>query len=88
MQLQSQKKKLQKRQKELEALIGAGWTALKHYLKPKTIAGEMFSQAFSTKTGNGNSALAENLSKMAEVFTKLAVEKAEERFCNWLKSKD
>jgi hypothetical protein len=87
-QLQGQKKQLQKRQHELEALIRANWIELKHQLKPKNVAGEIFSQAFSNKSEDESSTLAENLSKIAAAFTKMAVEKAEERFSDWLKKKN
>lgn len=77
-QLQNRKKQLQKRQKELESLIHADWIELKHSLKPKNVADEIFSQTFRHKREDGSSVLSESLSNIAAVLTKMAVEKAEE----------
>lgn len=86
-QLQGRKKQLLKRQEELESLIHADWLELKQSLKPRNVAGEIFSQAFSNKSEDGSNTLAENVSKVAAAFTKVVVEKAEERFSDWLKNK-
>ncbi|MBS4065558.1 MAG: hypothetical protein KGZ74_13440 [Chitinophagaceae bacterium] len=86
-QLQDRKKQLQKRQKELESLIHANWIEIKHNLKPKNVAGEFFSQAFTSKNEEGSSLLAESLSMFAAALTKTAVEKAEEHMSEWLRQK-
>jgi hypothetical protein len=78
-QLRTQKKQLLKRQQELESLIHANWIELKHSLKPKTMAGEFFSKTFQNSNEHGNT-LAESLSSLAAILTKIAVEKAEEHF--------
>jgi hypothetical protein len=78
-QLRIQKKQLLKRQEELEALIHANWIELKQSLKPKSMAGEFFSKTFQNSNEHG-STLAESLSSLAAILTKMAVEKAEEHF--------
>lgn len=86
-QLGQQKKRLKKRQQELETLLHADWIELKQTLKPKNIAGDLFSQAFQHQSESSSSIVAESLSKIAALFTKVAVEKAEEYLNVWVNKK-
>ncbi len=86
-QLQQKKKQLLKRHKELESVIHANWIELKHSLKPHSVAGEIFSKAFTAHSEEENSTLADILGKAAATLTKVAVEKIEVKLHNWLQKR-
>jgi hypothetical protein len=86
-QLQHQKKQLLKRQKELEQLLHANWMELKLSLSPKNLAGEILAKAFHSKPVDGNNVLADSLGEFASLLTKAAVEKAQEKLNEWLKTR-
>lgn len=84
--LNAEKKRLQKRQKELESVIHANWIELKQSLRPKSLAGELFSKTFSSNNDHSGS-LADTISEFAALLTKAAVLKAQEKMSESLRKK-
>jgi ATP-dependent Clp protease adapter protein ClpS len=86
-QLKARQKKLEQRKNELEKAIHYDWLDVKESIKPKNVAGQVFAQIFDKEQQNGHSPLANILSQLAAVFTKISVEKAEEKVAEWMKNK-
>ncbi len=86
-QLKARQKKLEQRKTELEKAIRYDWLDVKESLKPKNVAGQVFAHLFDKEQQNGDSALANTLSQLAAVLTKIGVEKAEEKVAEWMSKK-
>lgn len=86
-QLKARQKKLEQRKTELEKAIRYDWLDVKESIKPKNVAGQVFAHIFTKEQQNGDSTLANTLSQLAAVLTKIAVEKTEEKMADWLKNK-
>lgn len=86
-QLKARQKKLEQRKAELEKAIRYDWMDVKESLKPKNVAGQVFAQLFDKEQQNGESSLANTLSQLAAVLTKIGVEKAEEKVAAWMNRK-
>ncbi|MBX9781702.1 MAG: hypothetical protein K2X48_00275 [Chitinophagaceae bacterium] len=85
--LNAEKKRIKKRQKELESVIHANWIELKQNLQPKNLAGEIFSKTFSSNNNTHSGSLADTISEFAAILTKAAVLKAQEKMSDWLRKK-
>ncbi|MBP6687404.1 MAG: hypothetical protein KA160_06065 [Lacibacter sp.] len=83
-QLKIQQKKLEQRRFELEKAIRYDWRDVKESLKPTNVAGQVFTHIFEKEQKNGDSSLANTLSQLAAVLTKIGVEKAEEKVAEWM----
>jgi hypothetical protein len=81
-QLKLEQQQLLQRQAELEKAIHYDWRDLKDSLRPKNIAGQVFSKLFDRKE---NAFVADGVSQLAARFTKKMVEKAEDKIDGWLK---
>jgi hypothetical protein len=81
-QLKLEQQPLLQRQAELEKAIHYDWRDLKDSLRPKNIAGQVFSKLFDRKE---NAFVADGVSQLAARFTKKMVEKAEDKIDGWLK---
>jgi hypothetical protein len=86
-QLKARQKKLEQRKLELEKAIRYDWLDVKKSLRPKNIAGQVFTHIFEQDQQNGDSSLANTLSQLAAVLTKIGVEKAEEKVAGWMSKK-
>lgn len=86
-QLKARQKKLEQRKAELEKAIRYDWLDVKESLKPKNVAGQVFAHMFDKEQQNGDSSLANTLSQLAAVLTKIGVEKAEEKVTEWMSKK-
>lgn len=86
-QLKARQKKLEQRKLELEKAIRYDWLDVKQSLRPKNIAGQVFTHIFEQDQQNGDSSLANTLSQLAAVLTKIGVEKAEEKVAEWMSKK-
>lgn len=86
-QLKARQKKLEQRKSELEKAIRYDWLDVKESIKPKNVAGQVFAHIFNKQPLNGESSLANTLSQLAAVLTKIAVEKAEEKMAEWMSNK-
>ena len=84
-QLKARQKKLEQRKAELEKAIRYDWMDVKESIRPKNVAGQLFASMF--EKANGESSLAETLSQLAAVLTKIGVEKAEEKVSEWMSKK-
>ena len=85
-QLKMEQQQLLQRQVELEKAIHYDWRDLKDSLRPKNIAGQVFSKLFDGKKDKKESAfVADGVSQLAARFTKKMVEKAEDKIDGWLK---
>lgn len=87
-QLKARQKKLEQRKTELEKAIRYDWLDVKDSIKPKNVAGQVFAHIFTKEQQNGDSSLAETLSQLAAVLTKIGVEKAEEKVAEWMSKKN
>lgn len=86
-QLKARQKKLEQRKAELEKAIRYDWLDVKESIRPKNVAGQLFASMFEKEKVNGESSLAETLSQLAAVVTKIGVEKAEEKVSEWMSKK-
>ena len=86
-QLKARRKKLEQRRMELEKAIRYDWRDVKESIKPKNVASQVFAQFFSKQQQEEGSSLANTLSQLAAVATKMAVEKAEEKMTEWMANK-
>jgi hypothetical protein len=86
-QLKARQKKLEQRKLELEKAIRYDWLDVKQSLRPKNIAGQVFTHIFERDQQNDDSSLANTLSQLAAVLTKIGVEKAEEKVAEWMSKK-
>jgi hypothetical protein len=86
-QLKARQKKLEQRKAELEKAIRYDWMDVKESIKPKNVAGQVFAHLFEKEQQNGDSTLANTLSQVAAVLTKIGVEKAEEKVAEWMSKK-
>ena len=86
-QLKARQKKLEQRKAELEKAIRYDWMDVKESIRPKNVAGQLFASMFEKEKANGESSLAETLSQLAAVLTKIGVEKAEEKVSEWMSKK-
>lgn len=86
-QLKVRRKKLEQRKVELEKAIRYDWLDVKKSLKPTNVAGRIFAHLFAKEHQNGDSSLADSLSQIAAVLTKIGVEKAEEKVAEWMSKK-
>lgn len=86
-QLKARQKKLEQRKTELEKAIRYDWLDVKESLKPKNVAGQVFAHLFTKEHQNGDSSVADTLSQIAAVLTKIGVEKAEEKVAEWMSKK-
>lgn len=86
-QLKAQQRKLEQRKTELEKAIRYDWLDLKESIKPKNVAGQVFAHIFTKEQQNGDSSLADTISQLAAVLTKIGVEKVEEKVAEWMKKK-
>jgi septal ring factor EnvC (AmiA/AmiB activator) len=86
-QLKARQKKLEQRKNELEKAIRYDWLDVKNSIKPKNVASQVFAQFFQNDRQGETSSLAETLSQLAAVITKIAVEKAEEKMADWMGNK-
>ncbi len=84
-QLKVQQKKLEQRKVELEKAIRYDWLDVKESIKPKNLAGKMFERFFDKE--QETSPLANTLSQIAAVLTKIGVEKAGEKVSEWMSKK-
>lgn len=87
-QLKAQQRKLEQRKTELEKAIRYDWRDVKESMKPKNVAGQVFAHILTKEHQNGDSSLAETLSQLAAVLTKIGVEKAEEKVAEWMSKKN
>ena len=87
-QLKARQKKLQQRKTELEKAIRYDWLDVKESIKPKNVAGQVFAHIFNNQQPNEDSSLANTLSQLAAVLTKIAVKKAEEKVTEFMSNKD
>ncbi len=87
-QLKARQKKLEQRKVELEKAIRYDWLDVKNSIKPKNVASQVFAHILDKEQQNGESSLANTLSQMAAVLTKIAVEKAEEKVKEWMGNKN
>ena len=85
--MEAGQKKLEQRKAELEKAIRYDWLDVKESIKPKNVAGQVFAHIFAKEQQNGDSSLANTLSQLAAVLTKITVEKAEEKVAEWMKNK-
>lgn len=60
---------------------------VKESIRPKNVAGQLFASMFEKEKENGESPLAETLSQLAAVLTKIGVAKAEEKVAEWMHKK-
>ena len=86
-QLKVQQKKLEQRKVELEKAIRYDWLDVKESMRPKNFAGQVFEHIFKKEQQNGDSSLANTLSQLAAVLTKIGVQKAEEKVAEWMTKK-
>ena len=86
-QLKARRKHLEQRKAELEKAIRYDWLDVKESIRPKNMAGQVFASMFEKEKVNGESSLAETLSQLAAVLTKIGVEKAEEKVAEWMHKK-
>lgn len=86
-QLKARRKQLEQRKAELEKAIRYDWKDVKESIRPKNVAGQVFASMFDKEKQNGESSLAETLSQLAAVLTKIGVEKAEEKMAEWMHKK-
>jgi len=86
-QLKARQKKLEQRKLELEKAIRYDWLDVKESLKPRNVAGQVFTHIFEKEQQNSESSLANTLSQLAAVLTKIGVEKAEEKVAEWMSKK-
>lgn len=85
-QLKLEQQQLLQRQAELEKAIHYDWRDLKDSLRPKNIAGQVFSKLFNGKKDKRENAfVTDGVSQLAARFTKKMVEKAEDKIDGWLK---
>ena len=86
-QLKAAKKQLKHRQAELEKAIKYDWRDLKENLKPKNVAGQMFSKVFEgDEKQNGHSFVSDSVSEIASILARKLVEKAEDKIGQWFKN--
>jgi hypothetical protein len=85
-QLKARQKRLEQRKEELEKAIHYDWLDVKESIKPKNIASQLFARIFDKEPKDKNS-LANTLSELAAVFTKIAVKKAEAKVTRWMSNK-
>lgn len=86
-QLKARQKKLEQRKAELEKAIHYDWLDVKNSLKPTNVAGQVFAHLLTKEHQNGDSSLANSLSQLAAILTKIGVEKAEEKVAEWMSKK-
>ena len=86
-QLKARQKKLEQRKAELEKAIRYDWHDVKETMKPKNVVSQVFAQFFNKEQQEQGSALANTLSHLTAVAIKMAVEKAEEKMTEWMKTK-
>lgn len=86
-QLKARQKKLEQRKAELEKAIRYDWMDVKESIRPKNVAGQLFASMFEKEKENGESSLADTLSQLAAVLTKIGVAKAEEKVAEWMHKK-
>lgn len=85
-QLKTEQRKLEQRKNELEKAIRYDWLEVRESVKPKNVAKQLFARIFDKEPQDKNS-LANTLSELAAVFTKVAVKKAEEKVTRWMSNK-
>ncbi len=85
-QLKARQKKLEQRREELEKAIRYDWLDVRESVRPKNVAKQLFARIFDKEPQDKNS-LANTLSELAAVFTKIAVKKAEEKVTTWVSKK-
>ena len=85
--LNAEKRRLEQRRLELEKAIRYDWRDVKESMKPGNVAGRVFAKIFEKEKQNGDSSLANTLSQLAAVLTKIAVQKAEEKVNEWVAKK-
>ncbi len=84
--LKAEKKRLKRRQGELEKAIRYDWMDVKETLKPRNLAGQAFSGMFDERSAEKKP----GADLVAEVLTKLAAkafEKAGDKIGKWMRRK-
>ncbi|MFT3845263.1 MAG: hypothetical protein QM725_09430 [Lacibacter sp.] len=88
--LREEKKRLEQRKVELEKAIHYDWRDVKESIKPRHFAGQILSGIFNENRNVENTnqnTMADGLSAIAAILTKIAVEKIEVQFNEWLNKK-
>jgi hypothetical protein len=86
-QLKAEQKRLLQRKAELEQVMAYDWRDIKESLKPKNVAGQIFSKCTGEKEKhNGHSSIFSNgVSDMAGKFAKSFAEKFADKVGDWFK---